>query len=316
MSSTNAIVAKTESVDSVWTSLKDALENIGLHPSIIDDKGNINFDKKIPKDIILGFNTEQCVQFAEHNKLTELKKIIEENGIDGKELIALTTEDLESFKMTPFQIKRTINTLKEYQTLPPEYYRTPAQPGEPIIDKEVPILVGGKTIKLFQHTATALYISLSNVSQNDNFSSYIVPQRKPWGASDTDVYTRFSKIRFDPTTMTVHTGDYTFAKSVGNCGHHKNEGITTSFPYATAFDCESNSSHSGKGNINLLGTPFAVADEFKHDGWNSNGTWEFLHNNQVVNLTGGGYCGWTTPANSGNESTAIKGGWYLKLKVI
>jgi len=74
MSSTNAIVAKTESVDSVWTSLKDALENIGLHPSIIDDKGNINFDKKIPKDIILGFNTEQCVQFAEHNKLTELKK--------------------------------------------------------------------------------------------------------------------------------------------------------------------------------------------------------------------------------------------------
>jgi len=27
--------------------------------------------------------------------------------------------------------------------------------------------------------------------------------------------------------------------------------------------------------------------------WVSNGTWDFSHDDQVVQLTGGGYCGWT-----------------------
>lgn len=57
-------------------------------------------------------------------------------------------------------------------------------------------------------------------------------------------------------------------------------------------------------------------DQFVYNGCMAFGTWKFSHNNQVVTLTGGGYCGWTCPAKVPNESEAAKGGWHIKLTVL
>ena len=51
---------------------------------------------------------------------------------------------------------------------------------------------------------------------------------------------------------------------------------------------------SGVANIDLTGTPFAVATgEFLQGGFASSGSSTYSSNKRVVNLTGGGYCGWT-----------------------
>jgi len=199
---------------------------------------------------------------------------------------------------------------------PKDYYKTNATPSDKIIGKDVTFLINGRKVTLFQHTATTVYITLPNTGSNDNYSSYIIPKRKPWGASDSDVYTRFSKVRFDPVSLTINNGDYLYSKSVGHCSHHANANVTDMFPYGTAFDCEAGGSHTGTGNINLLGTSFAVDDSFKHDGYVSGGTWEFSSSNQVVRLTGGGYCGWVCPVSCVNETQAFTGGWYIKLKFL
>lgn len=47
-----------------------------------------------------------------------------------------------------------------------------------------------------------------------------------------------------------------------------------------------------RGNIDLRGTPFNVTDIFDLGGNGTAGTANFSFNNQVVNLTGGGFCGW------------------------
>jgi len=195
------------------------------------------------------------------------------------------------------------------------YYQTAALPADSIIDSDVLYVKGDEVITLFQHTPTCLYITLPNTTDDDNFSSYMIPAAKPWGANDSNVYTRFSKIRFDPITMTVNTSDYTYAKSTGNCNHYKDQAITNTFPLGTAFDCEGAGSHTGKGNINLLETHFVIDDSFKYDGINAAGTFTFSNNNQVVNLTGGGNGGWICPSNCSDEKAAVKGGWVLKLKL-
>lgn len=315
MSSTNAIVVKEATVSSVWPQLKETLLTLNIPQAVFKKDGSIDFTKHISRDILLKFTCEQVLKWIDNHGLVPLRKHAEENFITGQDLVDLTPEDLEGFKIPPFQIKKILNALAEYKQVPKDYYRTPLNPNDPVIDAEIKFVIDRKTVQLFQHTATSLYITLSNTGSSDNFSSYIVPKRKPWGASDVDVYTRFSKIRFDPVSMTVNTGDFTYAKSVGKCGHHANVNITAQFPYATCFDCEHENSHSGKANINLVGTSFAVDDTFKHDGWCAAGTWEYSHSNQIVNLTGGGFCGWTTPTSSGDESSTIQGGWFLKLKL-
>ena len=66
------------------------------------------------------------------------------------------------------------------------------------------------------------------------------------------------------------------------------------------------------GNIDLTGTPFYVAaDEFSVYGYGACGTMEYSSGDQVVDLTGGGYCGWvgTSEDATFNES----GGFDLQL---
>merc|ERR1712154_401356 len=67
-------------------------------------------------------------------------------------------------------------------------------------------------------------------------------------------------------------------------------------PYATRLDCSAPHSRRALARIDLRGTPYKIPDgEFSHGGYLSNGTWTYSENGQVVDISGGGYCGWAAP---------------------
>lgn len=152
------------------------------------------------------------------------------------------------------------------------------------------------------------YINL----QEENYSGYKVPARLPWAKTDTDVKTFWKKLRFDPETMLVHTGDFTYTTSTGYCSHHQVN--QDRIPYASAFDCENDGSATGRARVDLTGTNFALDDSFASDGWNPNGSVTIT--GQTADIYGGGYCGWTAPNNAKNENEAVLGGFHLKLRLI
>mmetsp|Transcript_25544 Transcript_25544/g.26631 ORF Transcript_25544/g.26631 Transcript_25544/m.26631 type:complete len:382 (+) Transcript_25544:69-1214(+) len=148
--------------------------------------------------------------------------------------------------------------------------------------------------------------------EEENYSTYQLPSRKPWGSSDTNVKTTFNRIRFNPWTLKVHTGDFTHAESTGYVGHHK----TSKVPFGTAFGCQSSRNADGVAVIDLRGTLYAVDDTFKDSGYLSAGSAVVSENGQKVVLRGGGYCGWIAPKDANGEVVAHQGGWHLQLKLL
>jgi hypothetical protein len=134
------------------------------------------------------------------------------------------------------------------------------------------------------------YITLAETAPNQNYSQYTAGGASP----GTNVRTTFTKLRIDPATMMVDIGDLTFASSVGSTSN----GATaiTSMPYGVAMSCTEPQGAYGTANINLEDTPFQVDNTFTVGGYLAAGSANVSQNNQVVNLTGGGYCGWITPA--------------------
>ncbi len=124
-----------------------------------------------------------------------------------------------------------------------------------------------------------------------NFSSYAAGG----AAIGSTVTTSFTKVRLDPAALTVDVGDLRFATSTGSLVHPDSGGdqTVTSMPYATAMGCEAGLAN-GTANINLQGTPFAIDDTFGVDDLGV-GSATFSALDQVVDLTGGGFCGWTAP---------------------
>lgn len=134
-------------------------------------------------------------------------------------------------------------------------------------------------------TAPAEYLSLQNLGPGANFSQYTAGG----AVSGTSVRTRYSKIRIDPATLLVDISDQTFSISSGQLTHGSE--TVTSMPFGVAMSCDA--TDSGVGNIDLTGTPFAVAtDGFEVGGAGSSGSATYSASNRVVALTGGGYCGW------------------------
>ena len=152
------------------------------------------------------------------------------------------------------------------------------------------------------------YIDLAATGANENFSQYTAGGASP----GTDVRTRFTRLRIDPATMTVDIGDLTVANSTGSLNHG---GTTvTSMPYGVAMSCAGPQTTGGVGNVDLEGTPFQVDNAFATAGFQAAGSAAVGPDHQVVNLHGGGFCGWITPApamyNPFNPST---GQYHLKL---
>lgn len=158
------------------------------------------------------------------------------------------------------------------------------------------ILYNGKTtftVYCYDMSGTPReYITLAQTGANANFSQYTAGGASP----GTDVRTMFTKLRIDPATLTVDIGDLTFATSTGSLNHSGSGTTVTSMPYGTAMSCAGPGDTSGAGNINLQGTPFQVAATFAQAGFDPGGSAVFSTENQQVNLTGGGYCGWMMPS--------------------
>ncbi|WP_375768510.1 GON domain-containing protein [Archangium gephyra] len=131
----------------------------------------------------------------------------------------------------------------------------------------------------------AEFLSLPSTGPSLNFSQYTAGYNNGGG---TDVRTLFTKVRVDPTTLRVSTGDQTFSTSSGLLWHGD---AVTSMSYAAAMNCDFN--RPGLGNVDLRGTPFAAAPgEFVAVGYYGSGGATYSSDNQVVDLWNYGECGW------------------------
>lgn len=140
-------------------------------------------------------------------------------------------------------------------------------------------------------TAPAEYVNLASTGPNANFSQYTAGGASP----GTNVRTRFTKLRINPATLQVDIGDLTFASSTGSLLHAGSIRVT-SMPYGVAMACVAPFNAAGVGNIDLTGTAFQVTSTFAASGSRASGSATISPGNQVVSLTGGGFCGWEMTA--------------------
>lgn len=132
------------------------------------------------------------------------------------------------------------------------------------------------------------YITLAKTGQSANFSQYTAGGASP----GTNVRTAFTRLRIDPAAFTVDIGDLTYASSTGSLSH-AGSATVTSMPYAVAMSCTS--APDGLANIDLQGTAVRVDNPFALAGAGPTGTATVSPSGQVVDLTGGGFCGWNMP---------------------
>ncbi|MFP2926703.1 GON domain-containing protein [Pyxidicoccus sp. 3LG] len=138
----------------------------------------------------------------------------------------------------------------------------------------------------------AEYLTLSRGGDTSNYSTYTAGGASP----GTSVRTAYSRLRIDPFTLRVNTADQTFAASTGSLTHYPE--VVTSMPFGVAMSCDSAPSLA---NIDLRDTPFAVADgQFGAGGAFAEGSAVYSEANRVVDLSGGGFCGWMAPVSSYN----------------
>jgi cysteine-rich repeat protein len=135
----------------------------------------------------------------------------------------------------------------------------------------------------------AEYLPLVNVGGDFNFAQYTA------ASNGTDVRTNYERLRIDPLTLEVHIDNRTFASSMGGLVHGNT--MVTAMSYAVAMGC--NGSANGVANIDLVGTPFMVDGSFCQGGWMPVGGHTVSADGQIVNMTGGGSCGWTSPEPCG-----------------
>jgi Tol biopolymer transport system component len=114
------------------------------------------------------------------------------------------------------------------------------------------------------------------------------------------VTTHFTKVRLDPSTLTVDIGDLRFADTTGGPLVHSagsDPRDVVAMPYGVAMACSDGDGPNGVANINLRGTPFAVDDTFAPYGTNSSsfGGATFSVGDQVVDIQANGFCGWRSP---------------------
>lgn len=158
------------------------------------------------------------------------------------------------------------------------------------------LFVGGDAAKPWDahcvmSSPAATYLGL--VAQtNANYSQYTAGGGRPNGSS---VRTQFQRVRIDPLTLRIDSGDFTFSLSAGSLSDGSG-GQITKMGYGTAGDCVATNSQAGVGNITLTGTPFAVEPNvFLVSGYIPNGSATYSMNDQVVALRGGGFCGGIGP---------------------
>jgi len=100
-----------------------------------------------------------------------------------------------------------------------------------------------------------------------------------------------SKVRFDIDACAILCADFFFARTVGSSVVITDNGRAKVDCVMYGHAQNSHSTPNSKANINLRGTPFAVACDFKAFGGGGSGHAEHTNNGQCVNVTGGGHQG-------------------------
>jgi hypothetical protein len=173
-------------------------------------------------------------------------------------------------------------------------------------DGEYQFALGGDPAKLYRAYCTGvgtanpkMYLTLGNTGATRNFTKYDATQ-----FGGTIILTQFTRVRFDPKTMLVTPDDYTFTTSTGSgSGGPFGPGVTlTHYPYGQAGDCWGGAPQ-GAANVDLRGLPFAIAagNTWTVAGAGPAGGSVQSVNNQVVDMTGGGSCGWISPSTNGGK---------------
>jgi len=155
------------------------------------------------------------------------------------------------------------------------------------------------------------YLIHSATATGQNFAQYTCGGG---GASGTSVRTSYTRVRLDPATSLVNIGDQTFATSTGTCTQGST--VITSMPYGSAADCYTSYSTRGLANVDLTGTPFRVIDTWCGGGYLPGGGAVLSSGDQIVNVTGGGYCGWINPCPYIYGIYNTRGGARLDLEYI
>jgi hypothetical protein len=190
----------------------------------------------------------------------------------------------------------------------------------------------GPLLSVFCHDMAGTpteFLSLAHTESGHNFAQYTAGGASP----GTSVVTRYTKIRFDPIpikllplTFRVNIADQTFTMSSGQlCHSHQLAGcpagqLVNSMPYAVAMDCIGSGSHAGLGNLDLRGTLFNVVNTFTVQSFLGTGSATFS-TPQLVDLTGGGFCGWIAPATTFNPINTnplsdANGGFDLQITLL
>ncbi len=152
------------------------------------------------------------------------------------------------------------------------------------------------------------YLPLASTSPTANASQYTAGGYRP----GTSVRTTYQRVRIDPVTLAVNIGDQTFATSRGRITI--TAGAITSMPFSVAADCVDGFVRSGVANVDLRGTPFAVApDAFVTLGNSAGGAATYGARNQTVDLLAGGACGWIAPRAAPYDPINAAGGFDLPL---
>jgi hypothetical protein len=107
----------------------------------------------------------------------------------------------------------------------------------------------------------------------------------------------FLKVRLNVPTLRIDPTDRTFA--------YFENGDAEPDPrleFGSAGSCVTVGDSSGRGNVNLVGTPFRMTSDTKFvpEGYGAGGTSTFSADRKRVDLTGGGFAGWNkVPADAG-----------------
>lgn len=150
------------------------------------------------------------------------------------------------------------------------------------------------------------YLSLVAVGEGRNFAQY---------TGDSSVRTAFTRVRIEPTTLAVDIDDLTFASSSGALYHGQE--LVTAMPYGVAEGC-GHEAEPGLANIDLTGTPFKIASPFCTSGASAFSSVAVSQDDQVADIVGGGYCGWTSPTCSYGPHQLMNtvNGWILQLAYV
>jgi hypothetical protein len=129
------------------------------------------------------------------------------------------------------------------------------------------------------------YLSLVETGPSHNYAQYTAGG----AVTGTTVRTAYTRLRIDPRTRLVNIADQRFSSSTGALMGQSDVPVR-SMPYGVAANC---GGATGRGNIDLRGTRFAVTpDAFAVGGYKAFGDATYASGDQVVELRGGGYCGW------------------------